>query len=714
MSFVMNKRLVLALAIAAFSTVAGVVGYLSLPRGLSERDRLHHQRAIERLAAIATQAKQLSPYEFGPDRDRLLSGYSPRSPGDAFRSAKKLIMLGHTQTALQWLEPLDGVPHSIEQFAYLRWLSLAYMRLAEQQNCIDDHSAASCIVPLAQSAQHRKTPAASAAIETLERRLQLRPGDVEAQWLLNLAHMYLGQYPDEVPEQWRVAPNAFNQSQSPVVFEDQAQVLGVGVIGRSGGAIFDDFNGDDLPDIMASSWGVNEPLRLFTNTGDGQFVDRTHVAGLSGQWGGLNLIAADYDNDNDLDVFLLRGAWMGHLGTHPNSLLRNNGKGQFTDVTELSGLLDLAPTQTAVFFDVDNDGWIDLAVGNESTPPHHQFPSVLYHNQGDGTFAAEALPLNAFVKALAVGDYDRDGDLDLYASVMGGNNQLLRNDAGVFTSDVAEQAGVQQPTWSFPAWFFDADNDGAEDLFVSGYGGYDQLRVDSVANDYFGRPFTIEPPALYRNLSHGKFDNIASTMGLNHPFLTMGANFADIDNDGDFDFYLGTGAPDLATLTPNRLFLNEGDSFLDITGSARVGHLQKGHGVAFADFDFDGDLDMYHVLGGAVPGDIYPNALFVNQGTSNHWVSVKLLGNTANRSAIGAWLEITGSDDVTQYRRVSTGGSFGTSSLTQHIGLGPADGQVTITITWPDQQLSKQSVVLQSGQYYRIEQGEEPERLSLK
>ena len=132
------------------------------------------------------------------------------------------------------------------------------------------------------------------------------------------------------------------------------------------------------------------------------------------------MIAADYDNDGNLDILVLRGGWLGKAGRFPKSLLRNNGDGTFTDVTEHAGLLLAHPTQTAVWFDYDGDGWLDLFVGNETMDPNDSHPCELFHNNRDGTFtecaAACGVQVIGFVKGVVSGDYNNDGRPDLYLS----------------------------------------------------------------------------------------------------------------------------------------------------------------------------------------------------------------------------------------------------------------------------------------------------------
>ena len=134
---------------------------------------------------------------------------------------------------------------------------------------------------------------------------------------------------------------------------------------------------------------------------------------------------------------------------------------------------------------------------------------------------------------------------------------------------------------------------------------------------------------------------MTAAAGLDAPHATMGSNFADFDNDGFLDMYLGTGAPNLGFLVPNRMFRNvEGKRFADISSSSRTGHLQKGHAVACGDWDRDGDVDLFVEMGGAVNGDKYHNLLFENPGQGNHWLTVKLVGKKTNRAAIGARIKV--------------------------------------------------------------------------
>jgi hypothetical protein len=200
----------------------------------------------------------------------------------------------------------------------------------------------------------------------------------------------------------------------------------------------------------------------------------------------------------------------------------------------------------------------------------------------------------------------------------------------------------------------------------------------------------------------------------------MGANFGDIDNDGWLDMYLGTGNPDFRSLVPNRMFKNiGGKKFADVTSSARVGNLQKGHGVAFADLDNDGDQDIFIETGGAFKGDVYYNSLYVNPGqNNNNWISILLEGIHSNRSAIGAHIVVTFTENGKQrtvYRDVNSGGSFGASPLRKEIGIGSAKVIDELIIKWPttgDVQVFK---AIEPCQFLKIKEGSDHiEKINLK
>lgn len=208
------------------------------------------------------------------------------------------------------------------------------------------------------------------------------------------------------------------------------------------------------------------------------------------------------------------------------------------------------------------------------------------------------------------------------------------------------------------------------------------------AAEYLGLPATGEHARLYRNEGGGRFREISHELGIDRGSFVMGANHGDLDNDGFPDIYLGTGAPDFRALMPNRMFRSAAARhFEDVTTAGGFGHLQKGHGISFADLDGDGDQDVHAVMGGAYEADVYPNAVFLNPGGDAAWITLRLEGTRANRDAIGARIRVVtttpaGPRDI--WVHVDAGGSFGGNSLQQEIGLGDAGAIERVEVRWPD------------------------------
>lgn len=619
-------------------------------------------------------------------------------------------------------------------------LGLAYFRLGERENCIKGSAAGACILPIQGAGVHTDPTGAQNAVEIYDQMSRRFTRDLQSRWLLNVAHMALGQYPEGLSHPRLRIPGLDARRETPIQpFQNVADTLDVDHGGIAGGVSVEDFDNDGFLDVLVTSYGLDDEPRLYVNDGKGGFVDQTKEAGLKGLVGGLNTVHADYNNDGYEDVFILRGAWLGEQGRRPNSLLRNNGDGTFTDVTYAAGLDAYHPTQTAAWADVNGDGAIDLFVGNESSAALDPFsgdtsstnvsphPSALYLNEGDGTFtergAAAGVDLEAYVKGSAWGDVNNDGRSDLYVSVLGGPNRLYvnqgLNDEGIPQFDEqAEAAGVQAPLFSFPVWFWDYNNDGHQDLFVSGFDmRYFQRVAHAVAAEYMGVETQAETPRVYRNDGDGTFTEVTGRLNLDKVLFAMGSNYGDLDNDGYQDFYVGTGAPDFASIVPNRMFHNQdGTAFDEVSVEGGFAHLQKGHAVAFADLDRDGDQDIYSVMGGSVPGDSFHNVLFENPGHDNHWVTLVLQGRTANRSAIGARLAITARrpDGSTRsiHRTVRTGGSFGAAALQQEIGLGAATRIDTLRVAWPTAAQPTQTFTdLSVDTTYQLVEGEAPTML---
>ena len=339
----------------------------------------------------------------------------------------------------------------------------------------------------------------------------------------------------------------------------------------------------------------------------------------------------------------------------------------------------------------------------------------LYRNNGDGTFTDVAdsagVRNDRYGKGVAWGDYDDDGRPDLYVSNRGQANRLYHNNGDGTFSDVAEKLGVAEPIFSFACWFWDYDNDGRLDLYVTG----SRATLGEVVLSQMGRPTGGERPRLYHN-EGGRFVDVARSSGLDRVWLPMGSNFGDIDGDGFLDFYLGTGAPPYSYLMPNVLMHNlGGKGFEDVTVASGTGHLQKGHGISFADWDRDGDVDLFLESGGATPGDRAHNVLFENPGRGHRWLTLKLVGTRSNRAAIGARvrIDVSGPEGPRSIHRVIGGGSsFGNNPLTPTIGLGRAEAIAAVEIAWPDGGTRQLTRDLPLDRAIEITEGREGHRLS--
>lgn len=600
-------------------------------------------------------------------------------------------------------------------------MAVAYFRMGERDNCIMHHSTESCLLPIRGKGVYTERKGAKDALKIL---LSLMKEDRDPKnikkykWLANIAIMALGQSPRQYGLTQKIDAGP-EDNKLVSRFHDISKSLKVDTVGHAGGVIFDDFDNDGDYDLVVSSSFLADQIRFYENK-KGIFIERTKESGLIGITGGLSIAQADYNNDGHLDFIILRGGWLilTKGGKHPNSLIRNNGDGTFTDVTVKSGLLSHNPTQTATWADFDRDGDLDLFIGNEVTKDDHSTPNwEFYLNKGDGTFEEASQKVKGLhidhevIKAVVTGDYDNDGHMDIFVSSWNDKNHLFKNRGSLQFEDVTTQAGVAAPIASFPAWFWDYDNDGHLDLLVSRF-------VFDYRNDiaqYFSPQGPLKPsvniPVVYRNRGDGTFKDAAPEMDLRYGALSMGANFGDINNDGFLDFYMGTGAPGMDFLFPNKMFLGrEGKNFVDVTTEAGLGHLQKAHGIAFADFDNDGDQDIYTVVGGLYSDDTFQNSLFENPaGDKNNWIRLTLVGVRSNRSAIGAKVKIT-LEDVDQkqrliYRTVSSGGSFGANPLALEVGLGKPKKILQVRVTWPRDGLVETFESLKMNQRYRIVEG---------
>jgi hypothetical protein len=721
------RSLRLALILLCAITAAGLAAQSGAPSS-GRSGSPGHRQMLALLKKIADETPDTNIY-FGDAlarQGRTTLAAMPATASDADRWAL-LVDLGQAElqlgNALEAVTDLTQARQIIGRAGdpanLLPWLNttlfhlgVANMRLGETQNCTMHNTATSCILPLRGDSIHVQQDPSRKAIAAFTESLESYPTEslgLSVRWLLNIAYMTIGGYPNQVPEALLIPPRAFESEEEFPRFSNIAPRLGLDTYNNAGGAIADDFDNDGYLDLIVSTMDPKGQLRFFRNNQNGTFTERTEQAVLTGLYGGLNIIQADYNNDGNVDVLVLRGGWLAENGRHPKSLLRNNGDGTFTDVTFEAGLGRVHyPSQTASWADYDNDGDLDLYVGNESSAAV-QAPSQLFRNNGDGTFtdlAAAAGVLNErYAKAVIWGDYDNDRWMDLYVSNRAGVNRLYHNNHdGTFT-DVAERLGVGGPVESFPAWFWDVDNDGALDLYVSAYAA----GIEHLAASALHMPVRVELARLYRGNGKGGFEDVTERYNLTRPDAPMGSNFGDLDNDGYPDFYLGTGYPAIHNIMPNVMYHNLGGKrFADVSYSGGFAHLQKGHGVAFADFDNDGDQDVFEQMGGAYPVDRSNNVLYENPGFGNHWIAIKLAGTRSNRSAIGARIRADIVENGVRrsiYKYVNSGGTFGGNPLRQSIGLGKAAQIETLEIFWPTTGLTQTFAHVRADQVIQLVEG---------
>jgi tetratricopeptide (TPR) repeat protein len=472
-----------------------------------------------------------------------------------------------------------------------------------------------------------------------------------------------------------------------LAFEDMAPRLGIHDLNGNGTCAWGDIDGDGDLDLIVAGSGVF--IRVYRNDGD-KFTDATEAVGLAKTPSGYSLNLVDYDNDGWLDLYSSLNGWSGPL----RNMLFHNEHGKFVNVSKQSGLDDPGSGFVSLWGDLDNDGWLDVVVANgvlkDGSVPQ------LYRNNRNGTFtnvtksAGINEPPEDGAIGIALGDYDKDGRLDLFINGLDNSpNRLYHNEGQWRFTDVTKKAGVEQPPHNgFVAFLEDYNNDGWPDLITTSLASWNAT-VEGLKEGYAPsspRAINADSTRVFRNNRNGTFTDVTFETRLYYPTGTMGAGMADVDNDGHIDLYIGTGDPQMSRLEPNRFFHNNGDgTFSDLTnyvGFARPGN--KGHGVTFVDIDNDGDLDIFAQLGGHYPGDHAYNAFYRNlRGNENRWLQVELHGVKSNRFGIGAQLTVKAGDLIV-YREVKGSEGFGsTDPYRQSFGLGNRNTIDSLEIRWP-------------------------------
>ena len=495
------------------------------------------------------------------------------------------------------------------------------------------------------------------------------------------------------------------------------------------GCAFIDYDNDGWMDILVlggSSFSAPDPgitNRLYRNNRDGTFTDVTVQAGLTKTGWACGVCVGDYNNDGFDDLFL---TYWGQ-----NVLYRNNGNGTFTDVTREAGLLSAAPRYGTgcAFLDYNRDGHLDLFVSNYVDFEYGKTPRPgeksycfflnmpvncgprglsygrhsLYRNNGNGTFTdvSEAAGIagvrSNYGLTVVAGDYDDDGWPDIYVACDSSPSLLfLNNHDGTFR----EEGGVRGVAYSE-----DGQEQAGMGLAVGDTAGSGHL-------DIFKTNFAGDLPVLYRNLGKGIFEDATRESGLavDNRYVCWGAGLEDFDNDGWPDITVATGHiypelesryPDSPYKSPLLLYRNLGrgrfEELYDEAGTAIL-EPHSSRGIAFGDFDNDGDIDMLVVNLGEPP------SLFRNDVTGkNHWIKIRLEGTTSNRSAIGARVEVT-AGGKTQMKELQSQSSFlSANDFRLHFGLG-ATLTADVAIRWPNGQ--RQSLArLQADKLYSIKEG---------
>ncbi|HKY32712.1 MAG TPA: FG-GAP-like repeat-containing protein [Candidatus Polarisedimenticolia bacterium] len=524
------------------------------------------------------------------------------------------------------------------------------------------------------------------AVEAFRRSLavSVRPS---AQWGLLLAAEALGGYPPDVPPAHRFPLR--DESPTPAEkhslrFTDIAPELHIDKLAGAGPCGWADYDGDGRLDLLAC--GCDTFCTLYRAEGKG-FVDATARAGLTRLEPGFGAAWGDYDNDGDPDLYIARNGWNGPA---PNSLMRNQGDGTFTDVAAAAGVDDGGSSFHAAWLDYDRDGWLDLIVSNGVYIDGST--TQLYRNRANGTF--ENVTVKAGLAArpgygtigVAIGDYDQDGWSDIFLHGRFEANRLFRNQRDGTFRDLAAAAGVAGDGRQngYIAFFSDLDSDGDLDIFTGSLAPWDQVLL-GYRSDHQPAPMA-DLPRLYRNDGGGSFTDVSWQAGFRHPLGIMAAGIADLDNDGYQDIYLGTGNPEIQRMEPNIFYRNQqGESFRDLTRTSGLGALGKGHGITFLDWDGDGDLEIFAELGGFYHGDLWHSAFYRNDGRGgNHWLSIQLRQEGLNRDAIGAHVTVS-AGSWKQVQQVTAGRGFGsTDPPVLHFGLGRADRADRVDVVWPD------------------------------
>ena len=431
-------------------------------------------------------------------------------------------------------------------------------------------------------------------------------------------------------------------------YEDRSAIVGINTTGPNISINVVDANGDGFEDVYIGRNG--EANQLFVNNGDGTFSEDAAAAGIADAGQTYASIWGDLDNDGDADLYV------GNRNS-ANRLYRNEGDGTFVDVTTEAGLGYESAPRSLLLSDVDLDGWLDIYVANLDDE------NVLYRNNGDGTFTDITVASGALDDQLSLGaiffDYDQDGDSDLYLTH--DNNQaniLYQNDGNGHFTDVSESSNTNFAGFGMGVATGDVNGDGWLDIYITNL--YDNV--------------------LLLNDQDGTFTDITSTAGINDYGMGWGTTFLDFDNDGLLDIY----AVNDSYFSPynNVLYENQGDnSFVIVSEGQPESSPYGAYGTATFDFNRDGQLDLLVSNVGTQGGNQYFQNVVDDGGK---WLQIKLVGTESNRDAIGAQLTLYAGDQLWRQEVYGGSGYASQNSRWQHFGLGDVVWLDSLHIRWPN------------------------------